>query len=208
MSSKIFSPNLLPRLFKEDLCFSSMKISVVRIIFFSIVLLLILLAMGGFLVFKMNQEKKFLEASLSAEKYGDKLTELEKSNSYSRESRVSANKLEKFFDKQYRFSNFLEELIKITPRGLVVNSLETLMDKPGSIKIIGVAKEREGLLKFKENLENSDFCEKVESPLSNYVEPTNLNFEITVKLKNWQPTWGENISKTATPAKEKIEEQP
>lgn len=207
---RIFSPNLIPRLAKEDLCYVSIGKSIKKVILLSLFLFLVVWALGGLLFLKMKNEKQDLAASLSIDKYGDKLTELEKSNSYSKESRVFANKIEKSLDRQYKFSNFLEELIKLTPRGLVINSLETALDQPGSIKIIGLAKERDGFLKFKDNLEKSEYCEKVDSPLANFVDPENLNFELTVKLKNWKPAWGESVaasSSSAAAAKTKPEEE-
>ena len=204
---KIFSPNLLPRLWKENLCLDSVKSSIFRILFLGLFLLIVLWLMGGFLLFGMKNEKAQLDQSLSTEKYGEKLTELDKSNGYSRESRVFANKIEKSIEKQYSFSNLLEELMKTAPRGLTINSLDTPLDQPGTVKIMGVAKERDGFLKFKENLEKSEFCEKVESPLSNYIEPENLNFELTLKLKNWKPIWGESLEKTASPVKNEAEEE-
>ncbi len=210
---KIFSPNLLPRLAKEDLCYGSIRSSIKKILLISLFLFLIIWVLGVALLFKMKNEEKSLKESLSTDKYGDKLIELEKSNNYSRESRVFANKIEKSLDKQYKFSNFLEELIKLTPRGLVINALETAADSPGSIKIIGLAKERDGFLKFKENLEKSEFCERVDSPLSNYVEPENLNFELSVKLKDWKPSWGEGAvapagsGSASSATKDKAEEE-
>lgn len=194
---RIFSPNLLPRLAKEDLCYGSMTKSIKRVVLISLFLFLITWGLSGLLLLKMRGEKQSLISSLSTEKYGDKLVELEKSNNYSRESRVFANKIDKALDKQYKFSLFLEELIKLTPRGLVINSLETMIEQPGSIRIIGLAKERDGFLKFKENLEKSEYCERVDSPLANYVDPENLNFELTIKLKNWKPAWGEGPAPSA-----------
>jgi hypothetical protein len=208
---KIFSPNLLPRLAKEDLCFRSTRAGIKKFLLISFFLFLLLWAFGGLILLNMRNNKTKLNNSLSVDKYGDKLVELEKSNSYSRESRVSANKIEKSLEKHYKFSNLLEELTKLTPQGIVLNTLETAIDQPGSIKVSGLAKEREGFLKFKENLDRSSFFEKIDSPLSNYVEPDNFSFQLSLKLKDWKPSWGDTAASTsATKAKtpsEKTDEE-
>ncbi len=208
INHKIFSPNLLPRLAKEDLCYRSTRSSIKKFLLISFFLFLLLWVLGGLILFDMRRKKIDIETSLSIDKYGEKLNELEKSNNYSRESRVFANKIEKSLEKHYKFSNLLEELIKLTPKGIVLNSLETAVDQPGSIKILGLAKERDGFLKFKENLEKSSLFEKVDSPLSNFVEPENFAFQLTLKLKDWKPSWAVNTAGAKTaPSVEKSEEE-
>lgn len=79
------------------------------------------------------------------------------------------------------WSETLFELIKITPNDLSFVNLK-ISDEDKKIEIIGLAKTRESLLTFRDNLEKSEYFENVTSPISNIISPTDINFSIEAKL--------------------------
>ena len=56
------------------------------------------------------------------------------------------------------------------------------------IKINGFSKTRDALLKFKNNLEKSNYFSQIDFPLQNILQKENINFEINLKLENYEFT--------------------
>ncbi|MEW6408124.1 MAG: PilN domain-containing protein [Patescibacteria group bacterium] len=79
------------------------------------------------------------------------------------------------------WSETLFELVKITPNDLSFVNLK-ISDEDEKIEIMGLAKTRESLLIFQDNLEKSKYFENVTSPISNIISPTDINFSIEAKL--------------------------
>jgi hypothetical protein len=52
-----------------------------------------------------------------------------------------------------------------------------------TVKVTGIAPNRERLLLFKQILENNNFFEKVDLPISNFIRGEDINFELTLFLK-------------------------
>jgi hypothetical protein len=52
-----------------------------------------------------------------------------------------------------------------------------------SVKVSGIAPNRERLLLFKQILENNKLFQEVDLPISNFVKGENINFELTFVLK-------------------------
>lgn len=78
------------------------------------------------------------------------------------------------------WSNALLKLNRLVPETVAVDNLST---KNYKIIISGISKNRDELLKFKENLEKSDCFEAVSLPLSNLVTKENIDFQIEFSIK-------------------------
>lgn len=68
------------------------------------------------------------------------------------------------------------------PENIILTYLSINTDSKKAV-FKGYALKREDLLNLKNNLENSNLFEKVESPLANLLEKDNINFNITADLK-------------------------
>jgi len=195
LEKTIISPNLLPKEAKEELLYQTIAATITKVAQTTIVILLVLWAIGGIFILWTNQREKSLNGSLQTDSNKDKLKELEQVNEQLRDLHVLNSKIDKSIKKQYLFSGVLGELPQLAPQGVALTGFDTLTDQPGWIKIKGVAKTRDQFLTFKDGVEKSAFYAKVDSPLSNYVTPESLSFELNVQLKGWNPVWGDAIKK-------------
>jgi len=204
----IISPNLLPEEAREELYYQTIAETTNRVIQLLGAALLFFWLLGGILLWRINNEAKNLASSLEGSVENNKLLELKNINDQSRELRTLNAKIDKSLQKEYRFSEVLTELPKIVPPGVVLTNFEVSLDQPAWVKIKGAAKSRDDFMRFKKSAEESNFYEKVSSPLSNYVNPESVNFELDVLLRGWKPVWEEDMKKKSKPfpeANEKIE---
>lgn len=95
----------------------------------------------------------------------------------------------KLVDKLYKnaplWSDLLMHLSKATPTDVNIrNASFNTLEKTASIS--GFALTRSGLLELIKNLESTNMFEKIESPISNIFERTNINFGLSanINLKN------------------------
>lgn len=194
-TKSVISPNLLPPEEKEEQYYLVIAGTIKRLAQFAFGLLLFLWIVGGLLILRINQEKNSYAQKLENSANQEKLQELKQINSQLKDLRVLNGKVDRSLKSEYLFSELLGEFTKIIPQGVVLTAFETIIDQPGWMRIKGVAKDRTDFLKFKEGLEGSKFYGKVDSPLSNYVTPESLNFELNVLVKDWNPVWAEEVKK-------------
>ena len=91
---------------------------------------------------------------------------------------TSVDKIQKDFLVWSKAFYFLSD---ITDEGISFTNIR--VSKDGAfIKTDGVAKTREALLGLKEKLESSDYFNKIEFPLENILEKTDINFQINAGL--------------------------
>lgn len=202
---EIASPNLIPKYFRETLYLDAALASIKKVGKFGFLFTIFLWLAGGLFLFSVKNQIDELKTSSGSD--SEKVGELEKMKESKKELRIIGNKIEKSFEKEYAWSKFLSELSSVAPPKIILNSIETLIAQPGWIKISGIAEVREDFLLFKDRLEKSKLCEKVESPLSNYVNPKSLQFEINVKLLGWKPIWEEDIKKQSAAGKKVQKEE-
>lgn len=195
VNKSVISPNLLPDEEKEEQYYVSIAQSLKRLVQLAGVLLLVLWAIGGLLVLRINQEKNSFTEKLNATANQDKLKELAGINSQLKDLRALNGKVDRSIKSEFLFSDLLSEFTKIAPPGVAITAFDTITDQPSWMKIKGVARSREDFLKFKDGLESSKYYSKVESPLSNYVTPESLGFELNVLVKDWKPVWTQDILK-------------
>jgi len=72
----------------------------------------------------------------------------------------------------------LEELSKITPSGIYLNNF-IYQSSLNRINITGLANNRDTLLFFQKQLEDSLYFIEIEAPLSNLIKQTNINFSFS-----------------------------
>ncbi|MBM3256389.1 MAG: hypothetical protein FJZ04_02895 [Candidatus Moranbacteria bacterium] len=191
----VISPNLLPRKEEELLQMNMLSDAIMRVLLLGLVFLVFFWAVGVALSLRISGEKEQFSRKLNGEIDSAKIGELKEINRENREIADLVSKIKNYEKESYLWSKFLEELAGVAPPGIVLTQIETLSARPGWVKIGGLATERNKFLGFKEKLEKSVFCEKVESPLSNYVTAEGLKFELEVSLKEWKPIWSGNIPK-------------
>lgn len=78
-------------------------------------------------------------------------------------------------------SVIIKKMTEIVSDGIVLGNMRIDVDKK-IVKIKGLANSRENFLIFKENLENSDFLKKIDSPLTSILQKQNIDFEISAEL--------------------------
>lgn len=90
-------------------------------------------------------------------------------------------KLIKIESAHLNWSNLFFALSKSTPENIYISNLST---KDYEVYVIGKARERENLLKFKENLELVGCFENVNVPLADLVTKKDIDFQIDMVIKN------------------------
>lgn len=204
-NKKIIFPNLLPGEKRGDLYFEVIGETVRRVGQIGLVLLIFFFAYSFFVLKTIqNKEQKYLSKYEVLEK--DKLGELTKIKKEVQEMNILNKKINQELKLEYKWNELFEKIAEITPEGVVLVSVETPLENPGWITLIGIAKERDLFLKFKSNLDQTGLFEKIESPLSNYVDPMSMTFEINAEVKNWKPKWGEDSKKNKKETPKKTEE--
>ena len=76
-----------------------------------------------------------------------------------------------------------QEIEKIVPSGAQV-TLVSWEDTAGKIVLSGKAQTRDDVLALEKHLKDSLFFEKIDSPLSNFLEKNNANFTFTFYFKS------------------------
>lgn len=89
--------------------------------------------------------------------------------------------IKKIQDNKTDFSKTLIEISTITPKGIRLYNLK-LNKEEKKFELSGNANSRDNLLKLQENLNKSQYFTKIESPISNLISPTNINFSFTGEL--------------------------
>jgi hypothetical protein len=108
-------------------------------------------------------------------------------------SQFSSNEIKKFNeefeivkevqDNFVAWSNLFLNLGKMVNEGITIAKLD-INKKNLEIKIMGTARNRDDLIKFKDNLDLSGYFNAFEIPLSTLLQRENINFNFTLKLVN------------------------
>ncbi len=92
--------------------------------------------------------------------------------------------LDKFYKNQRELTEIFEKISKILPSEIYLTNLSLASQpKPVSFNLTGFSPNRETLLKFKENLEKEGTFSEINFPASSWMEPVNINFTATFKIK-------------------------
>jgi len=74
------------------------------------------------------------------------------------------------------------ELLSLVPATIRVESIDYLADKQ-LFKVVGVAQNRQELLRFREAFDSSEWFDEVHLPLGVFETLENINFSIEFKVK-------------------------
>ena len=100
---------------------------------------------------------------------------------------ISINKkisdLKSFYEKQFSMIEVLEKISKTLPDEVYLNNF-SYTNNDSQVILSGFSKTQEGLLKFKQNLEQEKNFQGIFFPLSSWIEKKDINFNLKFKLKN------------------------
>lgn len=171
------SINLLPEKRKNAIRIDRLNRFVLKmgvIVIFSILLLILFLFSNLFIIGiykKINQD----EAGRTEKGGIDKV--IKETKSEIDRSFNETNQAVGEIEKRVSYWVYFNEINGILPEDIFYSEIEMKADQ---IKLRGLAKNREDLVKFKNSLENSEIFKKVEMPISNFTSQKNVNFEINL----------------------------
>jgi Tfp pilus assembly protein PilN len=120
-----------------------------------------------------NQEIERIKGNSDYEKIIDAQNLLE--DYYSR-----AKKIEEDYKKQKKYWPIFQKINALAPDGIY---FEEITMEGDSISLKGVGEQRDSVIKFKQALEESGFFEKIDSPISNYIQDKEVQFGFNLELK-------------------------
>lgn len=168
----MFSLNLLPE--KE-------KTSLRREMIFQLIIVSLLIGILGLAAIgaQLFFAKRILQDNLSA--YQVSLDENKELIEKIKKINIELIIIDEIQKDYLALSPILTSLAQITPNNTQINSF-TFNKNVNHFLIRGWAEKRADLLKFENNLKNSDFFTEIESPLSNLLKQENINFEFSGRL--------------------------
>jgi Tfp pilus assembly protein PilN len=110
----------------------------------------------------------------------EKYKEMEKYDSEIREINSKVATIEKIAGGQLYWSKFLA---KLNEKAIPEIEMTNILTKNYAIFLAGKAKNRDDLLKFKENLEKEECFTDVNLPLSNLVSRAEVDFQLDLNIK-------------------------
>lgn len=169
--------NLLSSKEKKDITFEKTNITIISS-FIILLTILILLSIVLYTIqdIQKNSSQNLIQQTDSIKKFlnqknNKKIEEKIKEINY---YLTSINKIEK---EKTDFSKTLIEISEITPEKIRLFNIK-LNKEEKKFEISGNASSRDGLLEFTERLNQSKYFKNIESPLSNLISPTNINFSL------------------------------
>lgn len=153
------------RIIREEILF------IVPIIVFVLILLNV--------YYILNYQFGSLSAAGIAGRGQDKYQELNKYEERFKQVNERVDLLSKIQNGHFHWLNVLERLAEITPDGVYLNSISS---KNYQVFLLGKAKTREDLLKFKDNLEGADCFQNINVPLSNLVVKEDIDFQMDLQV--------------------------
>ena len=173
--------NLLSSQEKKDISYEKNNFSIIGSF---IILGFVLVLLSLVLVTIKDLQKNSLSALASETKNIEKFLNQESNQqveSKIKEINYYLNAIKQIETDRTDFSKSLTEIANLTVNEVRLYDIKlNKIDK--SFEISGNASKRDDLLKFTDNLEKSDYFENIESPSSNLISPTNINFKISGKL--------------------------
>ncbi len=195
--------NLLPPRKKEEIKWE--KINRILIINETIVVAELIIFIAVLLLARIYLSGEFsrVDKLVAQKKQESEIKEVEKLKSEVKIFNKRLNLTSEIQDRQISWTKILNEFSLITPETVQITSLsvkENSQSDSGNKKVkssgvdskdneekyhfnlTGYAKTRDDLLKFENNLKNSDYFIDLKSDRSNYLEPRNVNFRYEFDL--------------------------
>ena len=99
---------------------------------------------------------------------------------------LTFSQLHSFYQKKFYLTEILERISKTLPPGTYLTNFSFSPPReefPAQISLSGFAQTREILIELKRNLEAEEDFQEIYFPPENWVQPTDINFSLTFKLK-------------------------
>lgn len=148
-----------------------------------------ILFLGVFLMFpaylSLAVERKNLTQEVQLSRQAAPLAELENLEKQIQNFNSKILVLENSFSKNISISEIFEKIISMSPARLTLDGLafrRTSLSDPGRIILNGRAPAREELLNFVKALEESKLFKKIDSPVSNLLKRTEIQFSLELTL--------------------------
>lgn len=175
--------NLLPPQGKKE---AKLEMINQTIMSFGIIIFLFLL-ISALLVFVsqvfLNMNLEELEDKITFEQSREQIKTIEDLESRIKYLNERLILLDSLQDKQSKFSDTLEKIIQEMPLGIQLHSL-SINKELKKITLTGYAPAREQVLEIKDNLEKSAVWTDVYAPLSNFVDPRDIDFQFSFLIKD------------------------
>ena len=142
------------------------------------VLVLIVILINVFYLLTLQRDVDLL--SYKFEQNQDQYQQLDKYDQEFKKINTEAALLLKIQAGHLQWASVLKRLGADVPDGVTV---QNFANKNFNIILTGKAKTRDGLLEFKNKLENDDCFEKINVPLSNLVVKDNIDFQLNFAIK-------------------------
>jgi len=171
------SINLLPEKRQNDIKIDRLNRFILKmgsIVIFSILLLILFLFSNLFII---NIYKKINQEEIGRTEKGGVGKAIEETKNEIDSNYNQTNQAVEEIKKRVSYWSYFDEINRLLPENIFYSEVEM---KEGQIKLRGLAKNREDLVKFKYSLESSEVFEKVEMPISNFTSQENVNFEINL----------------------------
>lgn len=156
-----------------------------RLLSFEEMLIFALLILVGVLVatwlYAFIQYRALADSAnrVQASPQGQKIQDLE---GKIKEMNIKLKYLEELNLQQTLNSEIIEEMIKSMPQDITLKTIAlNRLTAQGSVS--GWAPTREGLLRFKKNLESSSYFQQIELPLTSLLKDRDLDFNLNFSLK-------------------------
>lgn len=151
---------------------------------FLVALVLVLLALNFYLQGQVDYQGSVLKAKRGSGK-SEKISSIQqKFSAYNNKTA----KLERFYQDQDHPSEFLKEVGQVLPSSVHLTSLSYRKIKKDQYKaqvsLSGFCPTRGKLLRLKERMDGKSKWSQIKLPPSNWVEPTDINFNVSFRVKN------------------------
>lgn len=92
------------------------------------------------------------------------------------------NQIEAMQKDYIKWSRVATDFWRLVPAGVRLSAV-TIDKETSRLEISGIADKRDDFLHFKDNLERADLVEKVDSPITNILRQTDVDFSLVADLK-------------------------
>ena len=172
--------NLLPPEEKELIAGQRNMQRALRLGGFGLFFVLIFLALLASIWLYLSVQLKVIEQVFEKIQNSQTVVELNKFKSEMTQANKKLADYENLGKGIKNYSAALEKLISLAPPGIKFNNLSL---KEDNISLEGHADKREILLSFKDALEKSSAFDHINSPLSNFLKQSDIDFSFTLQIK-------------------------
>jgi Tfp pilus assembly protein PilN len=172
--------NLLPKYNKEELKSRRYAKMILRIGMMAILAEGILVVFLFFCLEVIGMQQKVAAQEVERVQSNSVYKKIKEKQDFLRDYYKKTKSLEKNFSGNNTNLKLLEKISALTPEGISLNLIKI---EDSALTLKGVAKIRDNLLAYKENLEKETSFNKVNAPLSNFTQEKDVTFEFSIQLK-------------------------